>query len=197
MCSNSSIVCFSCHNFLSHSTTLDSSFNEAILKSTSLYYFSNDDDPTNIVFSDENESPVEHPENSGFKNQERAEWTKHRTEIQKGVYFSFTKTGTCLKKSCNFIHFNLNAAYPDYSSESAARNAMSYPRGSLLNVNKDELLTDCFPGEYQVTMEDLLLTLVEARKVEVRIVMITSQNSVSVLSIQAVADMVSSASSVM
>ena len=25
-------------------------------------------DPTNIVFSEENESPVEQPENSGFKN---------------------------------------------------------------------------------------------------------------------------------
>ena len=48
-------------------------------------------DPTNMVFSDENESPVEHPENLGFKNQERAEWTKHRTEIQNGVCFSFRK----------------------------------------------------------------------------------------------------------
>ena len=67
-------------------------------------------DPTNMVFSDENESPVEHPENLGFKNQERAEWTKHRTEIQNGVCFSFRKTGTCLKKGCNFIHFNPNAA---------------------------------------------------------------------------------------
>ena len=73
--------------------------------------------PTNIVFSDEIESPVEQPENSGFKNQERAEWTKHRTEIQNGVCFSFKKTGTCLKKGCNFIHFNPNAAYADYSSE--------------------------------------------------------------------------------
>ena len=70
-----------------------------------------------MVFSDEIESPVEQPENSGFKNQERAEWTKHRTEIQNGVCFSFKKTGTCLKKGCNFIHFNPNAAYPDYSSE--------------------------------------------------------------------------------
>ena len=59
------------------------------------------------------------------------------------------------------------------------------------------LLTDCFPGDCQVTVEDLLLTLVEAKKVEVRIVIITSQNSASVLSIQAVADMVSTASSVM
>ena len=48
-----------------------------------------------------------------------------------------------------------------------------------------------------MTVEDILLTLVEARKVEVRIVIITSQNSVSVLSIQAVADMVSTASLVM
>ena len=40
-------------------------------------------------------------------------------------------------------------------------------------------------------MEDLLLTLVEARKVEARMAIITSQNSVSVLSIQVVADMVS------
>ena len=81
---------------------------------------------------------MEQPENSGFKNQERAEWTKHRTEIQNGVCFSFKKTGTCLTKGCNFIHFNPNAAYPDYSSESAARNAMSYPRDSLSNVHKDE-----------------------------------------------------------
>ena len=54
--------------------------------------------------------------NSGFKNQEGAEWTKHRTEIQNGACFS----------------------YPDYSSESTARSAMSYPRDSLSNVNKDE-----------------------------------------------------------
>ena len=48
-----------------------------------------------------------------------------------------------------------------------------------------------------MTVEDLLLTLVESRKVEVRIVIITSQNSVSGLSIEAVAGMVSTASSVM
>ena len=108
-------------------------------------------DPTNIVFSDENESPVEQPEHLGFKNQERAEWTKHRTEIQNGVCFSFKKTGTCLKKGCNFIHFNPNAAYKDYSSEIAARKAMSYPRDSLSNVNKDEPFNRLFsrrvPGD--------------------------------------------------
>ena len=95
-------------------------------------------DLTNMVFSDENESPVEHPENFGFKNQERAEWTKHRTEIQNGVRFSFRKTGTCLKKGCNFIHFNPNAAYVDYSSESVAMNTFSYPRDCLSNMDKNE-----------------------------------------------------------
>ena len=57
------------------------------------------------------------------------------------------------------------------------------------------LLTNVFPGEYQVTVEDLFLTLVVVRKVEFRIVII-SQNSVTVLSIQGVADMVSTGSSV-
>ena len=49
-----------------------------------------------------------------------------------------------MKKGCNFIHFNPNAAFPDYSSESAARKAMSYPRNSLSNVNIHEPLNRLF-----------------------------------------------------
>ena len=90
-----------------------------------------------MVFSDENKSPVKQPENSGFKNQEPVEWTQHRTEIQYQIRFSFKNTGTCLKKGCNFIHFNPNADYPEYSSESEARKTMPL---CLIqsNVNKDE-----------------------------------------------------------
>ena len=57
----------------------------------------------------------------------------------------FKITGTCLRKGCNFIHFNSNAAHPDYSSESEARKTMPYPRENRSNVNKDEPFSRLFP----------------------------------------------------
>ena len=102
-----------------------------------------------------------------------------------------------MKKGSNFIHFNPNAAYPNYSRGSEARKAIPYPRDNPSDVNKDEPFNRLFSRRTPGDSGDLLLILVEARKVEARMVVITSQNSVSVLSIQVAADIVSTASSIM
>ena len=160
------------------------------------YLMQHGHDPTNIVFYDENESPVKHTENSRFKNHECAEWTKYRTEIQNGVCFSFKKTGTCLKKGCNLIHFNPNAAYPDYSSESVARKAMPYSRENRSNVNKYEPFNRLFsrraPGDNGRP------TFSSGRgKKSSGPSGNNNKSKLSVLSMQVIADMVSTASSIM